>query len=103
MAAAPPAILHERGDVEFLPLDEPDEEDETPQIQFYKSMNILGTLFRMVDERKIWDDDIHAKFTESGPPFWEQLLAKINSRLAGLAADFSWDAKREQAWRLRNV
>ena len=54
----------------LLVTNEDDEDDNTgPNYGYYKSEKILGKLFRAIDEKRIWRDDIRDPAAEAaGPP-----------------------------------
>ena len=80
MAPAPPAELLDRSEISFdspllLVTNEDDEDDNTgPNYGYYKSDKILGKLFRAIDEKRIWRDDIRDPAAEAAGPIWEELL-----------------------------
>lgn len=42
-----------------VPVDDGDDDDETPdRNSYYESTNLLGKLYRAIDERRIWEKDI---------------------------------------------
>ncbi|KIV93880.1 hypothetical protein PV10_05059 [Exophiala mesophila] len=61
MAFGPHTVIHKDKPVSFSdiprndpnPLDDEEEEDDGPQYQFYESTQILGKLFRRIDERDV--------------------------------------------------
>lgn len=62
----------------LLVTNEDDEDDNTgPNYGYYKSEKILGKLFRAIDEKRIWRDDIRDPAAEAAGPIWKELLAYI--------------------------
>jgi hypothetical protein len=71
--------------------------------KYYKSEKILGHLYRNVDEKKIWDQDIHRSISTDGPSVWDQLLAIVETEIVKYNLDIDWTRKSEQAWKLRSL
>lgn len=70
---------------------------------YHKSVKILGKLYREIDEKRIWREDIHIDLNTSGPSVWDQLLTLVKSRVkqANLSIDYS--RRLSDAWRLRSM
>lgn len=89
-------------------LDAHDEDDEDgmgrAKHRFHRSEKILGRLYRGVDEKKIWNEDIHRHISMDGPSVWEQLLGRLQAELEsfGLRTDHNYK-HCEQAWKIRNL
>ncbi|KAI0401535.1 RNA dependent RNA polymerase-domain-containing protein [Xylaria palmicola] len=113
IAPAPPANIVDKTEIRFEPLpveeDGIDEDDESgPRHKFYKSDKILGKLYRAIDEKKIWKDDIHLVVNSSGPSLWGELfvhivrqcesLAKVDWRRAITQADSIRRAYEDTIW-----
>lgn len=83
LAPAPPAELVDRSEISFdspllLVTNEDDEDDNTgPNYGYYKSDKVLGKLFRAIDERRIWRDDIRDPAAEKAGPIWEVLVGYV--------------------------
>ncbi|KAF3766441.1 RdRP-domain-containing protein [Cryphonectria parasitica EP155] len=58
------------------------EEDQfSPQRhRYYRSDKILGQLYRAVDEKKIWREDVQSKFQPRSASFWDDFLIAIRPR-----------------------
>ncbi|KAI1329291.1 RdRP-domain-containing protein [Xylariaceae sp. FL0255] len=107
MAPAPPANIVDRTEIRFEPLAMPsgeeDEDDETgPRHKFYKSSKILGKLYRSIDEKKIWRDDIHASSIPKGSPLWKQLFLHLSSECESLGV-IDWRSALQEAGNIRNA
>ncbi|KAK0651077.1 RNA dependent RNA polymerase-domain-containing protein [Cercophora newfieldiana] len=108
MAPGPWVKIQDRSELEMDKLvaqDEDDDDDaEGPRYKYYASEKILGKLFRTVDERKIWDEDIKWSAPGRGKEggFWVRLTLAMESSayLAGFGK-LNWGSKREEAERLR--
>ena len=62
----------------LLDTNEDDEDDNTgPNYKYYKSDKVLGKLFRAIEERRIWRDDIRNIAVETAVPLWEELAGHI--------------------------
>ncbi|KAL2155650.1 hypothetical protein VTH82DRAFT_392 [Thermothelomyces myriococcoides] len=57
-----------------------DDDDDQPQHKYYKSDKIIGKLYRAVDERKIWCEDIKQIIESGGQSFWDEMLAALEKR-----------------------
>ncbi|ROT35068.1 RNA-dependent RNA polymerase [Sodiomyces alkalinus F11] len=117
LAPAPPAILHDRHHIDFL--GKPAARDDTDadadedggedafrsNYEYYKSEKILGRLYRNVDEKRIWDDDIcRVGEKREGPELWTQFTALMRRKLHQyVQGRITWRKKREEAWRLRDM
>jgi hypothetical protein len=71
--------------------------------KYYKSDKILGRLYRNVDEKKIWNEDIHRSINMEGLSVWEQLLTTVEKEIVGYKLGIDWTRKSEQAWKIRNL
>ena len=60
---------------------------------------MLGKLYRAVDERLIWEEDIHKVISASGKSFWDQFLdyAHEECRRLGRA---DWRSRQAEAARI---
>ncbi|KAK7429551.1 hypothetical protein QQZ08_003930 [Neonectria magnoliae] len=106
LATAPPVELHDLGQIGFINDSEDDDEGATMtsvKHKYYLSEKILGRLFRNVDEKKIWDEDIQRKAPTGGPSVWDQLLGLVEARLAKYDLDIDWERKSQEAWKIRNL
>lgn len=79
-----------------------EEDDESPQYKFYRSEKILGTLYREVDEMKVWHEDIKTTLPTGVASFWHDFLLAVRKRCADVGC-VAWHGKLEQAHHLRHV
>ena len=56
---------------------------EGPRHRYYTSDKLLGKLYRAIDERKIWMDDIKTT-TASGLDFWDAFLSGIHGQVQAI-------------------
>ncbi|KAK5997775.1 putative RNA-dependent RNA polymerase 1-like protein [Cladobotryum mycophilum] len=108
LAPAPPLKLFDLGQIDYI-LDREDDEDEedgmgTVKHRFHKSEKILGRLYRGVDERKIWNEEIHRPVNMDGPTVWEQLIGRVMTALDDHGYgpdDIIYQRRIEDAWKIR--
>ncbi|PNY29213.1 RNA-dependent RNA polymerase 1 [Tolypocladium capitatum] len=109
LAPAPPLKLYDVDQIAHIgELDAHDEDEEDgmgrANHRYHRSEKILGRLYRGVDERKIWNEDIHRNISMDGPSVWEQLMGRTQAELETLGLRTVYDYKyREQAWKIRNL
>ncbi|RTE70640.1 hypothetical protein BHE90_014965 [Fusarium euwallaceae] len=107
LAIAPPLKVYDLGQIDHIADHEEyvDEDDMMGQVKYkyYKSEKILGHLYRNVDEKKIWDQDIHRSISTDGPSVWDQLLAIVETEIVKYNLDIDWTRKSEQAWKFRSL
>ncbi|KAM0559335.1 hypothetical protein ACHAPJ_004358 [Fusarium lateritium] len=107
LAIAPPLKLYDRGQLAHIGHD--DEEDNSGdgmarfKPKYYPSEKVLGHLYRNVDEKKIWDEDIHRKINTAGPSVWDQLLTVVENEIVKYNLDVDWTRKSEEAWKIRGL
>lgn len=61
----------------------PDEDEDQfagARYEYYASDKILGHLYRAIDERKIWKDDVQSKVKPVGPSFWDEFILGVRPR-----------------------
>ncbi|KXJ96331.1 RNA dependent RNA polymerase-domain-containing protein [Microdochium bolleyi] len=115
MAPVPPANLKDRTEICFetplKPAEEVDEDDDSgPQYEYYKSDRVLGKLYRNIDEKKIWQEDIQVHERRRGATIWDQILqyikrsceviGSVNWRDALTEAGEIHDTYNDTLWRL---
>ncbi|KAI1656249.1 RdRP-domain-containing protein [Daldinia decipiens] len=106
LAPAPPANIVDKTEIVFektkalVPEDEDD--DNGPGHVYYKSDKILGALYRAIDEKRIWKNDIHQSVSRLGPSVWDQLLQYINGRYDELGYTH-WETALDEARRIRDA
>lgn len=72
---------------------------EGPRHKYYESKKVLGELYRAIDERKIWMDDIKTT-TAPGSDFWDTFLHGIQSQIEAIGC-VRWEQHLEEAERIR--
>ncbi|KAI5458153.1 RNA dependent RNA polymerase-domain-containing protein [Mariannaea sp. PMI_226] len=106
LAAAPPLSMADAGQIDHI-LDSDDDEDADHILaggkhKFYRSEKVLGHLYRNVDEKKIWHENIKIGIATAGPSVWDQLLTAVEAKVKEYDLDIDWNRKSEEAWKLRN-
>lgn len=90
---------------EYIVVPAADEEEDRfspPRHVFYKSVKILGQLYRAINERKIWFDDVKSKMQPLGPSFWDGFLNGVQSRYEKIVPDpREWHSRMESARKIR--
>ncbi|KAI0384693.1 RdRP-domain-containing protein [Hypomontagnella monticulosa] len=109
LSPAPPANIVDRTEIVFESTkpasleEEEDEDDESgPKHRWYRSEKILGTLYRAIDEKKIWKQDIHQNVNRQGASVWDQLLLYIKAQCKELGG-VNWQAAQDEARRIREA
>lgn len=77
-----------------------DEGDFGPPHQYYKSEKILGKLYRAIDERKIWFEDVRSSVVSDADAFWRQFIRSCTQRCNSLGY-IVWKPHCGQARRIR--
>ncbi|KJZ71946.1 hypothetical protein HIM_08626 [Hirsutella minnesotensis 3608] len=107
MAPAPPVKLYDLGQIDFIDEAVAEEDDEdgmgSTMYKYHKSQKILGRLYRGVDEKKIWYEDIHTEVNTQGPSVWEQLKGRIRAEMASYGIELDHKHQEKEAWRIRNL
>ncbi|KAK3298117.1 RNA dependent RNA polymerase-domain-containing protein [Chaetomium fimeti] len=73
-----------------------DDDDAGPRHRYYGSDKILGQLYRAVDERKIWTEDIRMTVESGRSSFWDELLAALRVRVGGIGP-VEWRHRSDEA------
>ncbi|KAI0450408.1 RNA dependent RNA polymerase-domain-containing protein [Xylaria acuta] len=107
LAPAPPANIIDKTEIQFdapiAPSTEEDEDDDTgPRHRFYRSTKILGKLYRAIDEKKIWKDDIHLVVNRHGPSLWDELFVHIGHQCEKLCS-VDWERALNEAHSIRQA
>lgn len=85
---------------EYIVQGEEDGDDaEGPRHNYYMSQKVLGELYRAIDERKIWRDDIKTT-TAVGLDFWDTLLSGIQGQIEAIGCA-RWEQRLGEAERIR--
>ena len=100
MAPGPYTRINKNSEIEFdefihCPTQDEDE-DTKPRYTYYKSKKILGKLYRAIDERKIWSEDVNVEPEKNKPPFWEGLIENATVRCAAIGS-MNWRHQAESA------
>ncbi len=108
MAPAPPANIVDKTEIRFEPpvapsADEDEDEDTGPKHRFYKSEKILGKLYRAIDEKRIWKDDIHLVVNHSGPLLWDEIIVHIKRRCDMNLGHVDWQGAINEARSIRQA
>lgn len=75
----------------------------TAKPRYHRSEKILGRLYRGVDEKKIWSEDIHRTVPTSGPSVWKQLMGRVRAVFHERGFITYEDLYHEQAHRIRKL
>ncbi|KAI1135814.1 RdRP-domain-containing protein [Hypoxylon sp. FL0543] len=108
LAPAPPANIMDKSEIEIVfegtrrPELEDEDDESGPRHHYYKSDKVLGTLYRAIDEKKIWKKDIHKPVSSHGASVWEQLLEHTKNQSLELGL-FDWHSVLEDARRIREA
>ncbi|TDZ47673.1 RNA-dependent RNA polymerase 2 [Colletotrichum trifolii] len=109
LAPAPPVVLYDRHQIDFLadnraPARDDDDDSVGPNHQYYKSDKILGVLYRNVDEKHIWNEDIRRVKKQDGPSVWDQFVGLMQREIEeATEGRVSHLTKRIEAKRLQDV
>ncbi|KAF4977551.1 hypothetical protein FZEAL_5922 [Fusarium zealandicum] len=109
LAMAPPLKLYDLGQIDHI--GDPEEDDDggdedsmaRSKPRYYKSEKILGRLYRSVDEKKIWNEDIHRSIDMDGPSVWDQLLTIVETEIVKYKLDIDWTRQSVEAWKIREL
>jgi len=88
LAPAPPARIVDRSQIDFdtrelSPDYDSDDEYESGSVKYqhYRSEKILGKLYRAIDEKRIWAEDIRLhEVSKNGSSVWEEFLARATAQ-----------------------
>ncbi|XEU99115.1 hypothetical protein FSHL1_004402 [Fusarium sambucinum] len=106
LAIAPPLKLYDKGQLAHIEGDDELDDDDVMarfKPKYYQSDKILGHLYRNVDEKKIWDEDIHRSINTAGPSVWDQLLTIVENEVAKYELDIKWTRQSKEAWKIRGL
>ncbi|KAI2463835.1 RdRP-domain-containing protein [Annulohypoxylon bovei var. microspora] len=99
LAPAPPANIVDRTvvfETQRLAVVEDEDDESGPRHQYYKSDKVLGKLYRAIDEKKIWKQDIHQNVSRHGYSIWDQLIGYIQTRCMELGG-VNWQTALDEA------
>ncbi|KAJ8120580.1 hypothetical protein ONZ43_g2746 [Nemania bipapillata] len=108
LAPAPPANIVDKTEIRFeapvTPSAEADEDDDAgPRHMFYRSDKILGQLYRAIDEKKLWKEDIHLDVNRSGTSLWDELIVHITRQCEGNLGSIDWKRAVGEARSIRQA
>ncbi|KAI1424802.1 RNA dependent RNA polymerase-domain-containing protein [Xylaria sp. FL1777] len=108
LAPAPPANIVDRTEIQFerpvvLSTDADEDDDTGPKHRFYRSVKILGKLYRAIDEKKIWKNDIHLPVNRSGPSLWNEIIAYIKHQCDTNVGYVDWQGAMDEAHSIRQA
>jgi hypothetical protein len=103
----PQAHIHDRSEIGLdqdvlQPAYDEDEGDSGPPRKYYKSEKILGKLYRAIDERKIWCEDVRSKYATGGASFWDEFIRSSTERCNAFS-QIMWTHRSEEARRIRSA
>jgi hypothetical protein len=97
--------IHDKSEIDLeentVQSDNPDD-DDGPRHKYYKSEKLLGKLYRAVDEKKIWFEDIKATVPTGDASFWEQFIAYAQAECKAMGK-LNWLDRQEEAERIRHA
>ncbi|KAK1828316.1 RNA-dependent RNA polymerase 1 [Podospora conica] len=103
LAPGPWVKIQDRSELEmdeYVYQGEGDGDDaEGPRHRYYTSKKVLGQLYRAIDERKIWMDDIKTT-AAPGQDFWETFLHGVQSQIEAIGRA-RWEKRLDEAERIR--
>ncbi|PWY94616.1 rna-dependent rna polymerase [Aspergillus sclerotioniger CBS 115572] len=105
MAPGPLAHIHSKSEIEldqYVFQAAYDEDDPEPSRKYYRSERILGKLYRAIDERKIWNEDVHSNVSADEDEFWNEFLWSTYERCNSIGP-ISWERWLDEARRVRLV
>ncbi|KAI0432670.1 RNA dependent RNA polymerase-domain-containing protein [Xylaria sp. FL1042] len=108
LAPAPPANIVDRTEIHFespvvVSADADEDDDTGPKHKFYKSEKMLGKLYRAIDEKRIWKDDIHLTVNRFGPSLWDEIIAYIRRQCEAKLEPINWKEAMDEAHSIRQA
>ncbi|GLA24172.1 hypothetical protein AnigIFM63326_011027 [Aspergillus niger] len=104
MAPGPVARIHNKSDIELeeyvIQAAYDEDDDMEPFHKYYRSEKILGKLYRGVDERQIWQEDIQSKVQPNEDEFWNEFLWSTLERCDKIG-NLSWELWLDEARHIR--
>lgn len=73
-----------------------EDEDSEPRRKYYRSDKVLGKLYRAVDERKIWHEDVKLRPTTSDGSFWKGFIDAATRKCEAIGP-IKWTHQAESA------
>lgn len=108
LAPAPLTHIQDRSTIVFdapnAPVADEDDDDtiSAPSFQYYYSEKILGRLYREIDEKKIWFENIKIPYQKPGT-VWYTLLDYIVSECKATVGDLDWKSWMPEARDIRDL
>ncbi|KAL4779082.1 RNA dependent RNA polymerase-domain-containing protein [Aspergillus varians] len=108
LAPGPLAYVHNKQDIQlearYVHPHPDDESDSGPVHMYYQSEKVLGKLYRAIDERKIWREEIRSSSIKPDPnAVWEKVIGSLTARCMALGASVKWRHHMETARQLRSA
>ncbi len=103
-APAPPLKLYDVGQVDFIGDTADDVGDDgfgRSKLRYHRSEKVLGRLYRAIDEKNIWSENVRIDTQSSGRPVWSALLDIVQARLESLNVTIAYRHRLEEARKLR--
>lgn len=105
LAPAPPLHVYDLGQISHI-AEEDDYEDingmDAVKPRYHQSQKILGRLYRGIDEKKIWNEDIHRRPAPSNDPsVWAQLMGRARADLRSFGIRTFYNDHFKQALRIK--
>lgn len=107
LAPVPPTKLLNKADIVFdeqylLQEEGNDDEGAAPTFRYYESDKILGHLYRAIDEKKIWDENVRIGHKNTdGPGVWASFLDKVLEQCKDRIGSIDWKSQLDQARHIR--
>jgi hypothetical protein len=73
------------------------------KLRYHKSEKILGRLYRAVDEKNIWAENVRINSVMDGSSVWSAFYNFVRSRLEGLKVAVAYKHRLEEAQKLREL
>jgi hypothetical protein len=106
LAPAPLADIKERTEISFDTrndaLTNDDEDSAGPRYQYYYSDKINGKLYRAIDERKIWFQDIKSAMPKQ-THIWDDVLRHVNCECDRIVGGVKWSKHEKEASQIRSA
>ncbi|CAH0059307.1 unnamed protein product [Clonostachys solani] len=106
LSPATPLKVYDIGQVELNEEDDDDGDDDGMGVvkhRYYESKKILGRLYRSVDEKKIWAEDVKQHDRAEGGDIWEELLSIPKTLVWKNKLDVDYKRQTDKAWEIRNM
>lgn len=80
-----------------------DDNDSGPVHLYYRSEKVLGKLYRAINERKIWAEEIRTAIESDPKEVWKKLIDSLTARCMAIGASVEWQHHVETARQLRSA